>query len=96
MFISVMFASFLEKLYLHGGLQVLTLKSFLLTSQYIPHYSGLVGTKANLLQAHFSALHVVFIFFPKYELACSPSLCPQKHLECLPNLEHSDFFDSFQ
>lgn len=49
--------------YLQGGLHVLTLKSFLLTSQYIPHSSGLVGTNINFLQGHY--LQAVLNFFPK-------------------------------
>lgn len=49
--------------YLQGGLHVLTLKSFRLTSQYIPHYSGLVGTNMNFLQLH--SLHEVLNFLPK-------------------------------
>lgn len=55
----------LLKLYLHGGLQVFTLKSLRRTNQYIPHYSGLVGTNINFLQVQ--SLQAVLNFFPKYE-----------------------------
>lgn len=94
MLFSGMFASKLGNFYLHGGLQVFTLKSFLLTNQYIPHSSGLVGTNINFLQAHY--LQAVLNFLPKYESLCPAMLWPQKHLECFPNREHYDFFCSFQ
>jgi len=55
--------------YLQGGLHLLTLKSFLLGSQYIPHSSGRVGTNLKVLQGH--SLQDVSSFFPKYL-----SLCP--------------------
>jgi hypothetical protein len=80
--------------YLQGGRQVLTLKSLRRTNQYMPHYSGRVGTNMNLLHSH--SLQAVLTFLPKYVSLCASSLWLQKHLECLPNLEHSDFFCSFQ
>jgi hypothetical protein len=56
MLLCCMFASIFkiknEIVYLHGGLHLFTSKSFLLTSQYIPHYSGRVGTNLNVLHGH--------------------------------------------
>ena len=74
---------------LQGGLQEATSKSFLLTSQYIPHSSGREGTKAKRLQGHF--WHAVVLFLPKNCWLCPVKRWPQKHLEYLPNLKHYDF-----
>ena len=63
MLLAVVLASEWKKSYLQGGLQVDTSKSFLLTSQYIPHSSGRVGTNLNLLHTHFS--QAVLNFLPK-------------------------------
>lgn len=63
MLLAVVLASGWKGSYLQGGLQVDTSKSFLLTSQYIPHSSGRVGTNLNRLQTHFS--QAVLNFFPK-------------------------------
>lgn len=63
MLLTVMLASEWKGIYLQGGLQVDTSKSFLLTSQYIPHSSGRVGTNLNRLHTHFS--QAVLNFFPK-------------------------------
>ena len=51
--LTCVFTSQSTRKYLHGGRHEATSKSFLLTSQYIPHSSGLEGTKANRLQGHF-------------------------------------------
>ena len=79
---------------LQGGLQEATSKSFLLTSQYIPHSSGREGTKAKRLQGHF--WHAVVLFLPKNCWLCPVKRCPQKHLEYLPRRKHSDFLWGLQ
>ena len=89
MFLASMFAPEWIDDNLQGGLQEATSKSFLLTSQYIPHSSGREGTKAKRLQGHF--WHAVLLFFPKNCWLCPVKRCPQKHLEYLPSRKHSDF-----
>lgn len=70
------------------------MKSLRRTSQYMPHSSGRVGTKAKRLQGQ--SLQAVFCFLPKRESLCCGKRWPQKHLENLPRREHSDRFSSFQ
>ena len=84
--LTVMLASNLIERYLQGARQADTSKSFLLTSQYIPHYYGLVGTNRKALHGHY--LQEVLNFFPKKLSLCPVRKCPQKHLECFPKRAH--------
>jgi hypothetical protein len=84
--LTVMLASNFIERYLQGARQADTSKSFLRTSQYMPHYYGLVGTNRKALQGH--SLQEVLNFFPKKASLCPVRKCPQKHFECFPKRAH--------
>lgn len=94
MLLTGMFAPRSLRSYLQGALQLATSKSLRRTSQYIPHSSGRDGTNLKPLQTQF--WQAVLNFLPKKLELCVANRCPQKHLDCLPSREHSDFLPWFQ